>query len=245
MDYQGKKVVITGGGSGIGLELATRFAEGGANVVITGRNEEKLKTAAEGNANITPFVCDVAKDEDVIKLRDAMEKGGGVDIFVNNAGIAHFYDVKDPTYPIEKSFQEVNIDINGVIRGVHYFLPMLMKKKEAVIMNVSSGLAYVPMASAPVYCATKAFVHSYSQSLRIQLQNTNVRVVEVLPPAVETPMTEGFAIDKMPLKDFGDAVMKSFEAGADEITPGQSWQLWLFSRLYPSFIIGQLNKDVK
>lgn len=246
MDFQGKRIVITGGGSGIGLELATRFAERGANVIITGRNLDKLKAAAEGNANLTPFVCDVSKDEDMIKLRDAMEKEGGIDMLVNNAGVMHKYDVKDANYPIANNFQEVDIDINGVIRGVHYFLPMLMKRKEAVIMNVSSALAYIPMASAPVLCGAKAFVHSYTQSLRIQLRNTNVRVVEILPPGVETPMTmddDGF--DKMPLKDFGDAVMKSFQAGVNEITPGLSWQLWLLSRVAPNFILKQLNKNVK
>ena len=262
----------------MGLEMAKSFAEDGATVVITGRNLAKLEDAAKSHANISPFQCDVAKDADMIKLRDAMEKKGGVDFMVNSeyrrgvshlldiivpyaranslfflasdAGVLHTFDIKDD-YDIQKQFQEVDIDVNGVLRGVNYFLPQLRKKESATIMNVSSALAYVPSAFAPVYCASKAFVHSYTTSLRISLKSTNVKVVELLPPAVKTPMTDDFdpevkdGFEFMEVDDFVAAVRKGLNDGSDEITPGQAIQLKLMSRIAPGFIVSQVNKNAK
>ena len=165
----------------------------------------------------------------------------------------HEFDVKDSSYDINNELQEVNIDVNGVLRGVHYFLPQLLKKSSGgTIMNVSSGLALVPFPGAPVYSATKAFVHSYTTSLRIQLANTNVKVVELLPPGVETPMTDGPIRDRakeagftlMPVDEFVAVVRAELNANKEEIFPGDSYSMSIMARVAPSFLLGQMSKDI-
>jgi len=164
-----------------------------------------------------------------------------------DAGVLHEIDLLDETNKISKQFQEVDIDVNGVLRGVHYFLPMLKKKDSAHLMIVSSALAYVPYAKMPVYCASKAFLHSYTQSLRFQLFKTNIKVIELLPPLVATPMTDDFedkeGFDKMPVDKFVAAVRNGLDKGEKEITPGQASQMRFMSRLLGDKFAGMVNKE--
>ncbi|MEQ8672557.1 MAG: SDR family NAD(P)-dependent oxidoreductase [Aggregatilineales bacterium] len=244
MIFDQKRILITGGSSGIGLMMAQMLASEGAQVVITGRSEEKLNTAAETHANISSFVCDIASEDDIVRLRDAMETSGGVDVLINNAGVIHLFNVLE-AFPLNKQLQEIDIDISGVVRMVHYFLPMLLKR-ESVLVNVSSGLAYVPYAAAPVYSASKAFVHAYTESLRVQLANTSVRVVELMPPVVDTPMADVLdpSFPRMAPEKLVTAFIKGIKNNVDEITPGQSAQLKILRRLAPAFIFKQINKNV-
>ena len=129
----------------------------------------------------------MADEAAVVALRDAMDADGGTDVLVNNAGIMHTFDVTQG-FPLEKQLQEIDIDVSGPVRLVHHFFCQGMLQRESVIVNVSSGLAYAPYAPAPVYSASKAFLHSYTQSLRAQLADTAVRVVELLPPVVDTEL---------------------------------------------------------
>ncbi|NJL54678.1 MAG: SDR family NAD(P)-dependent oxidoreductase [Spirulinaceae cyanobacterium RM2_2_10] len=240
MDLNKKRIVITGGGSGIGLAMARSLASEGAYVVITGRDQAKLAAAAAQYANISGQVCDVA----VVALRDAMDAAGGTDMLINNAGIMHAFDVTQG-FPLEKQLQEIDIDVSGPVRLVHHFLPGMLKR-ESIIVNVSSGLAYVPYASAPVYSASKAFLHSYSQSLRAQLANTSVRVVELLPPVVDTPLAAAVLDPSFPRispEKLVAALIKGLKNNTDEITPGQSAQLKLMSRLAPGLLFQQMNKN--
>lgn len=245
MKINEKSIVITGGSSGIGLQMAKKFAEIGADVVITGRNQSTLDQAASGMTRITPFVCDVTNDEQVVALRDFMDGRGGTDVLINNAGVMDFFDVTQG-HPLEKQLAEIAIDAAGPVRLVHHFLPGLLKRP-SVIVNVSSGLAYVPFAAAPVYCGCKAFLHSYTQCLRTQLAGTSVRVVELLPPVVDTPLaaTLDHSFSKMPPEQLVAALISGLKRGRDEIAPGQSAQLRWLSRLAPGFIYGQLNKTFK
>jgi uncharacterized oxidoreductase len=189
-------------------------------------------------------VCDVANETDVVRLRDAMETSGGVDILINNAGVFHAFRVVEG-YPLEKQMQEIDIDISGVVRMVHYFLPMLLGR-ESVLVNVSSGLAFVPYAAAPVYSACKAFVHAYTESLRVQLKGTSVRVVELMPPVVDTPMATQLdpSFARMSTDDLVSALVAGLAGTTEEITPGQSAQLRIMRRLAPGFIFNQINKNV-
>jgi uncharacterized oxidoreductase len=153
----------------------------------------------------------------------------------------------DETNKIGKQFQEVDIDVNGVLRGVHYFLPQLKKKEHATLMIVSSALAYVPYAKMPVYCGAKAFLHSYTQSLRFQLKKTNINVIELLPPLVETPMTADFekkdGFEAMPVDKFVASVRKSLDQQKDEITPGQAGQMRFMSRFFANTFARMVNKE--
>ena len=243
MDLNGKRVVITGGGSGIGLHLAQSLAAEGAHVIVTGRTASRLEEAAATHANIAGEVCDVTDDDAVVALRDRVEAGGGCDILINNAGVFHSFDVT-AGYPLDKQLQEIDIDVSGAVRMVHHFLPGLLGRK-SVLVNVSSGLAFVPLSMAPVYSACKAFSHSWTQSLRAQLAGTSVRVVELMPPVVDTPMVAGLdpAFPRMPPAELAAAFMKGLHGNAEEITPGQAGQLKFMRRAAPGFIFGQINKQ--
>ncbi|MCH9710285.1 MAG: SDR family NAD(P)-dependent oxidoreductase [Actinomycetia bacterium] len=243
MQFDGKRVVITGGSSGIGLAMARAFAAEGADVTITGRTESRLNEAASSHPSISGVVCDVANDGQVVALLDAVDSQGGVDILINNAGVMLAFDVTKGL-ALESQLHEIAIDAAGPVRLVHHFLPHMLTRP-SVLVNVSSGLAYVPYAAAPVYSASKAFLHSYTQSLRAQLAGTSVRVVELLPPVVDTPMATQLdaSFKKMPPDKLISAFLKDLKRGKDEIVPGQSALLKWLSRFAPPVIFGQLNKN--
>jgi uncharacterized oxidoreductase len=210
--------------------------------VITGRNEERLAEVADGDPAIDAVVCDVTDDDQIRDLRTHIPAIGGIDMLVNCAGVMHFFDVTSD-YPLEHQLQEINIDVSGPVRMVDTFLPDLLDRRSTIV-NVGSGLAWVPYAPAPVYSGAKAFVHAWTISLREQLKNTSVRVVELLPPVTDTPLAEGLdpSFKRMAPDDLAAAFMQGLRRGRDEIAPGQSAQLKWLSRLAPGFIFGQLNK---
>ncbi len=147
-------------------------------------------------------------------------------------------------FALESQLHEIAIDAAGPVRVVHHFLPGMLTRP-SVLVNVSSGLAYVPWAAAPVYSASKAFLHSYTQSLRAQLAGTSVRVVELLPPVVDTPMAAELdpSFSRMPPEKLVSAFLRDLSRGKNEIAPGQSTQMKRLSRFAPRLIFGQLNKS--
>jgi len=249
---QSKQIVlITGGSSGIGLALAKKFVENDNTVIITGRNLSKLETVKKEFPNIHIFQSDVTDDAEVRMLADDIqEKHNGIDILINNAGIMNLVNAGNEENDLQKQMQEIEINYNSPIRLLHYFLPQLKKSKNAVLVNVSSGLAYVPFAQAPTYSGTKSALHFWTQGIRPQLQAHNIKVVELLPPVVDTPLAHGADIAEddnlkpMPPEKLADIFWKDFINGKEEITPGISKQLKLMSRLAPKFIFKQLNKQV-
>ena len=243
MQLEGKRVVVTGGGSGIGLAIAQALSDAGAVVRITGRTAQKLAEAASTRPGIAYTVCDITDDDAVQALRDEVEAGGGCDILINNAGVMHRYDVAQG-FALEHKLQELDIDVTGPVRMVHHFLPGMLGRP-SVLVNVSSGLAFVPFTQAPLYSASKAFLHAYTQSLRAQLAGTSVRVVELMPPVVDTPMVAELdaSFGRMPADQLAASFVKGLTRGVDEIVPGQSAQLRMMRRLAPGFIFGQLNKQ--
>jgi uncharacterized oxidoreductase len=244
MDFKDKRVIVTGGSSGIGLALAHAFEEAGASVFITGRRAKALEEAASGHPRILPVVCDVTIDDQVIALKETVDAAGGADALVNNAGVMEFFNILDG-FPLEEQIKEVNIDAVGPIRMIHHFLPSMLKR-DAMIINVSSGLAYVPFAKAPVYSAAKAFIHAYTQCLREQLRGTSVRVVELLPPVVDTPLAQGIdtPFARMPPDKLAAALMHGLRRGKVEIAPGISSALKWLNRLLPPIAFKQMNKTI-
>ncbi len=242
-------VLITGGSSGIGLALAKKFMKYNNTVIITGRNLSKLQAVKKEFPNIQIFQSDVTDDADVRMLADDIqEKFGGIDILINNAGIMNLVDAGNQSNDLQKQMQEIEINYNSPIRVLHYFLPLLKKSKKAVLVNVSSGLAYVPFAQAPTYSGTKSALHFWTKGIRPQLKPHNIKVVELLPPVVDTPLAYGADIAEddnlkpMPPEKLANIFWKDFINGKEEITPGISKQLKLMSRLAPKFIFNQLNK---
>jgi uncharacterized oxidoreductase len=242
-------VLITGGSSGIGLALAKKFMENDNTIIITGRNLSKLEAVQKDFPKINIFQSDVTDDADVRKLADDInQQFGGIDVLVNNAGIMNLIDAGNERNDLHKQMQEIEINYNSPIRMLYYFLPQLKNSKNAVLVNVSSGLAYVPFSQAPTYSGTKSALHFWTLGIRPQLKPHNIKVVELLPPVVDTPLAHGADIAEddnlkpMPPEKLADIFWKDFINGKEEITPGISKQLKLMSRLAPKFIFKQLNK---
>jgi uncharacterized oxidoreductase len=220
MKYNNQKVLITGGSSGIGLALAKKFMENDNTVIITGRNLQKLEAVQREFPKIQVFQSDVTDDAEVRMLADDIqEKFGGIDVLVNNAGIMVLVDAGNESNDLQKQMQEIEINYNSPIRLLHYFLPQLKNSKNAVLVNVSSGLAYVPFAQAPVYSGTKSALHFWTLGIRPQLNPHNIKVVELLPPVVDTPLAHGADIAEddnlkpMPPEKLADIFWKDFIKG--------------------------------
>jgi len=188
MDLTNDTILITGGTSGIGLGLAKMFLEFGNTVIICGRREQRLKKIKQDHPEIITCACDVSKDTSRKKLSEwVIQNYPATNVLINNAGIQLRMNL---TQPIEMDDIRSEIDVNyyGPVHLSSLFVPHLSTKDHGVIINISSGLAFTPMASAPNYCASKAAIHSFSMSLRHQLENTPVKVFEIIPPAVDTEL---------------------------------------------------------
>ena len=212
-------ILVTGGGSGIGLALAQRWHDAGNKVIVTGRNAAKLDAAIAGRPNMTAMALDVT-DADAIAAfaKEIVARHPDLNILVNNAGIM---SAEDASAKRDLSHAETTVVTNilGPIRLTDALVDHLAAQADSAIVNVTSGLAFVPFPKAPTYSATKAALHSYSVALRIQLEG-KVEVIELAPPAVRTDLTPGQSTREgyMPLGDFADEVMALF---AQRPTPAE------------------------
>jgi len=236
-------ILITGGATGIWLALAERFLKEGNEILICGRREEKLLEIRRKHPMIKTRVCDVALETDRVALCEwAVSEAPGLNVLVNNAGIQRRVDLAT-----EKNWEtveeEIAINFHAPVHLAMLFLPHLLKQKEPAILNVTSGLAFVPKADVPVYCATKAALHSFTLSLRHQLMGSPVEVIEVIPPAVDTDLGgPGLHTFGVPVDQFADHVMERLKAGAREIPFGFSEQSSSASRAELNEIFERMNQ---
>ena len=249
MILNGRTILITGGSAGIGLAFALKFVELGNEVIVTGRRQSVLDEVKRKHPKLHTIQSDVADPAQIITLaRRVKMEFPKLDVLMNNAGIMLHKNLKAPTADIDGLVIEMNINMGGVVRMTSAFIDILTANKGTVI-NVSSGLAFVPLPSAPIYCATKAAVHSYTQSLRFQLEGTGVEVIDLMPPAVRTDLSaniaEGDGITLMTTDELVKQSFASLKKGTLEIRPGQAKQLALMRRLAPDFINRQLWKASK
>ncbi|HEX7678786.1 MAG TPA: SDR family NAD(P)-dependent oxidoreductase, partial [Thermoanaerobaculia bacterium] len=178
MKLQNKTVLITGGTSGIGLELARQLLPRGNTVIVTGRDSAKLDAAARMLPGIFTIQSDVSDPLAIKALHErVLAQFPTLDVLVNNAGIMRNLNITQDRELTDVT-REIEINLSGPVRMVQQFLPHLRTRRDSAIVNVSSGLAFVPLPISPVYCATKAAIHSFSQSLRVQLEGTGVTVIE-------------------------------------------------------------------
>jgi uncharacterized oxidoreductase len=209
MDLRNAKVLITGGSDGIGRGLAALFLEVGATVLITGRNPEKLQKTVAELPGLKTFVNDIGVPEERIKLAAYIEVNmPGHNIVINNAGIQRRVGLAAEHAPWSESQQEIDILLGGPIHLNRLLIPTLLANGgPSLIVNVTSGGAYIPQVFAPVYSACKAALHSYTITLRHALSATACRVVELIPPAVQTGLASpGAAAHGAPLADFCNTV---------------------------------------
>jgi len=191
MKLEKKTVLITGGTSGIGLELAKQLLQRGNTVIVTGRDPEKLDAATRALPGIHTFKSDVSDPAAIAALHTSvLAQFPALDTLINNAGVMRNLNLSQPR-DLNDVTREIEINLNGPVRIVQQFLPHLKTRKGALIVNVSSGLAFIPFPASPVYCATKAAIHSFTQSLRVQMEGTGVTVVELAPPDVDSEHAPG------------------------------------------------------
>jgi uncharacterized oxidoreductase len=248
MNLTGRTILITGGSAGIGLAFALKFLELGNEVIVTGRRQAVLDEVNAKHPKLHTIQSDVANPTQIAALAARVKADfPKLDVLMNNAGIMIHKNLKAPEADLAGLMAEMNINVGGVIGMTSAFIDILTVNKGTVI-NVSSALAFVPLPSAPIYSATKAAIHSYTQSLRFQLQETGVEVVELMPPAVKTDLTGDLPEGSLKLITTDELVKQSFaslRAGHLEIRPGQAKQLAFLRRLAPDFINGQLWKASK
>jgi short-subunit dehydrogenase involved in D-alanine esterification of teichoic acids len=196
-------ILITGGASGIGLGLALRFHEAGNKVIIAGRRKELLEAVAAEHPGIEVVVLDVADPASIALAYDTVTREHpDLNVLINMAGIMLPEDLRDPSF-LSTAESTITTNLLGPIRMLAAFVPFLTRQSEAAIINVSSGLAFVPLPITPTYNATKAAIHSFTESLRVQLADTPVQVLELIPPAVRTTlMGQQDSEQAMPLEDF-------------------------------------------
>lgn len=234
MNLSGNTVLITGGASGIGLAFAERFINAGSTVIVVGRRQEKLQEAKDKFPNIITRVCDVTDVQDRISLfKWTTEHYPDVNVLVNNAGIQQRFHVleADATKDWDYFNKELTSNVEAPIHLAMLFAPYLSQKENGVIINVSSGIAFTPMAIAPIYSATKAALHSFTVCLRFQLSETPVEVIEVAPPAVNTDLGGvGLHTFGVPVDEFADSIFKDLADGKLEIGYGTSEKALRMSR---------------
>jgi uncharacterized oxidoreductase len=228
MNQTADTILITGGATGIGFALARKLAERGHRVIICGRSEESLRKAQAAVPALVTRACDVA---DARSRRDLAawlgEAHPGLNVLVNNAGVQVRRDFTGAA-ALRDLDQEVAINFTAPIHLVGELLPLLRRQPRATIVNVSSGLAFSPMADVPVYCATKAALHSFTLSLRHQLRATGIRVVELAPPIVDTGLgsgdrSQGTSSQRMmSAEEFAAEALAQWENGPDEILVGMA-----------------------
>jgi uncharacterized oxidoreductase len=233
MQMNANTIFITGGTSGIGRGLAEAFYKLGNQIIISGRREDRLRDICAANAGMRHVALDV-RDPAAVRAaaRKVIEEFPSLNCVINNAGVQRRLEFGPDTPLDEAGLQdEINTNVLGVIRVAGEFVPHLTRQPNALLVNVSSGLGFVPLARFPVYCATKAAVHSFTLSLRHQLRSSGVKVIELIPPYVATELggprkdAGPGGPQPMPLPTFIADAMKELASGATEIAIGDAKHL--------------------
>ncbi len=240
MNISNNTILITGGSAGIGLSFAKELLEKGNTVIICGRNENRLNLAKQAHPKLHTIACDVS-DELAIQtmVEKVIQDFPNLNMLINNAGLMHIHDVAKNSLALKHQKDEIQTNFFGVVALCDALIPHFQKQKQAAIVNVSSGLAYMPFLAAPVYTATKAAIHSYTQSIRQALKGSSISIFEVLPPMVDTQMSHGMEMQgmkKISSEDMAKVVVKKMGKGQLEIRPGAAAMMIKMYKIFPGMI---------
>lgn len=242
MQTQNNTILITGGGSGIGFETAKLFSSFGNRIIITGRNKAKLEAAAAQLQNTTPIVADItdaaAVDELVERIRQDFPQ---LNMLFNNAAQAYAYPLSAGADAYSKAADEFNTNVVSVIRLTEKLWPILEKQSTAAIVNITSIVSLVPGLRLPTYSASKAALHSWSQSLRATLSDTAIRVFEVMPPLVDTEFARELTGPKMQPEDVAKEIVEGIKNDVFEIHVGATAALYKVFLQSPEAALKHLN----
>jgi uncharacterized oxidoreductase len=221
MNTTNKTILITGGGTGIGFSIAQKLAGNGNTIILAGRREDKLKAAAAQLPNASYIVADITNEKDVNKLVQEIKH---LDILINNAGVVTAYPLDSVEGVYEKAKFEMDLNYLSVVRLTERLLPLLKASREAAIINVESVVSYLPSVILATYSASKAALHSYSQSLRLVLNKKypHVKIFEVFPPFVDTDMTKGFEADKLSPDEIAEDLYAALQTNQYEVRSGKT-----------------------
>lgn len=246
MNTSKNTILITGGSAGIGFAIARLFSEQGNHVIITGRNKERLEEAAAKLEGVTGIQSDVSKEADIDALVAQLQKDfPALNIVINNAGNAYVLNLATDTQTADKAAAEMLTNYISVIRLNEKLLPLLQQQKEAAIVNVSSIAAFVPGSRIPTYSASKAALHSYSQSLRFSLAATGVKVFELMPPLVNTDFSQDIGgINGIPPSVVADDLLEAFSNDNYEIHVGATADIYSLQRSSPEAAFEAMNPTV-
>ena len=251
MNTTSNTILITGGTSGIGLELAIQLQALGNQVVVTGRDGAKLDRLTKDHPLLHGMQSEVNDPKAIAALYDRVTRDfPTLNILINNAGIMRKVNMQDKNTTLDGISYEIAINLSGPIHMAQQFLPHLKAQPSALIVNVSSGIAFVPFPVSPIYSATKAGLHAFTRSLRMQLRNTNVRVMELIPPLADTPLAGAFEpIDfqgapKLHVTKIARAFLNGLAKDRPEVLPGLSPVLKFGSRIAPNLMLKSSARSV-
>jgi uncharacterized oxidoreductase len=245
MNANNKIALVTGGGSGIGFEIAKLLSQKGNKVIITGRNEAKLQKAASQLNNVSVIATDVNSEADVNNLVSRVtSEFGGLDILINNAAHANLYKLGEGVNASTKAAEEIQTNYLSIIRLTEKFLPLLNASKEAAVVNVTSIVAFVPGINLPTYAASKAALHSYSQALRYTLAKaTGIKVFELMPPLVNTEFSVEIGGENgMPPQEVAQGLINGFENDEYELHIGNTANIYKLFLSSPQEAMNTLNQ---
>jgi len=243
MHFKDSIVLITGGGSGIGLGLAREFLLQRSHVIICGRDREKLRQAQAQLPEVWALPCDVTDEQQCAAMLQQIEaKYGRLDVLVNNAGIYGRHDFFSPEFDAGEAERLMRTNFIAPIRLATQALPLLRRSSHPMLVNVTSGLAYAPLPRAPIYSATKSALHFFTAAIQRQTPQFPLHIVEVLPPVVDTAMAQHAQILKLSVPVFARRTMKALRKGKTEIRIGGSSLLYWAMRLIPSIALRVMNR---
>lgn len=249
MQLDGIKAIVTGGSSGVGRALALSLADAGTTVIVTGRDSARLRAVAEMHpAKIIPLAIDLADttavDDLIAKLhRDHPDLA----LLVNNAGVQYLLDMAgdDPEKTVALAREEIAVNLTAPAALTIGLAPLLKRQRQAIIVNISSGLAVSPKTSAPIYCATKAALGSLTRTTRYRMEDAKltIGVMHVVLPLVDTPMTTGRGSGKMTPKAVADTIAEGIEKNRNEVWIGKARILRLLAAIAPGLAVTLLRNS--
>jgi uncharacterized oxidoreductase len=241
MNIKNRTVMITGGSSGIGLQMAKSFLAAGAIVMICARAGQQLEQVKRENPAFEIFGCDLSNQQEVKELIEKV--GDRIDIWVNNAGIFQTYNFLNPDKTFDALQAELQLNFVAASLAISELIPYLKDKPEAAIVSITAGMVYVPLVMNPMYNASKAALHSFIVSARMQLKSTNIQIIEIAPPMVATKLTESMEGKKVSPLVIANAVIDAIKNKKESVLVGQVKSLVLMNKFFPKMMLNLLNKN--